>query len=908
LQPAAVPERLAQSASQPGHTIAGVAEKLLLLDGHSLAYRAFYALPADLSTPSGTITNAVFGFTSMLTKVLADEKPDYIGVAFDAPGGTFRDAMDANYKAGRKETPEVFSSQLPLIREVLDALEMPVVQVPGVEADDVIATLATRASDAGIDVVVVTGDRDTFQLVRDPHLKVLYNKRGVSDYALYDEAGIIERTGGVTPEQYPEYAALRGDNSDNLPGVPGIGEKTAAKLITTYGNLEGIYEHLEELPPKQRQNLTEMRDRVFLNREMSVLLRDVDCGAEISELKQGTFDREKVRVLFDQLAFRTLLPRMMEAVGAVAAEDEAAETLETEVEVLRDGAALASRLRDIARAGDRYALEARWDGSSPRPALAGLAIATTDGRVTYADGALMRDPEVAQAGGALVATGGPPLVAHRAKELMHGIGADIRTLQHDTAVMAYLLDPAEGKYLLEDLALRYLSLEVRSPDVEEGTLDFDGEAGVEDAGRRAAAVLRLADALVEALEARELIDLYLRIEQPLVRVLAKMENAGIGIDRRFLNELSTQLNKECDALMRRIWVHAGEEFNVNSTPQLRVVLFEKLGLTPVKKTKTGPSTDADSLQKMADDHPIVADLLRYREVEKLRSTYADALPPLIGPDGRVHATLKQTDTTTGRISSENPNLQNVPVRTADGREFRRAFVADEGWGLLTADYSQIELRVLAHLAEDPGLIEAFDQGLDVHTVTAAKVFGEDEANVTPEQRRFAKVVNYGLAYGMEAFGLAQRLGIDTGEAREILDSYFDGFPNVRDFMVRTVAEAKSRGYTTTIFGRRRQIAELSSDNFRIRQMGERMAQNAPVQGSAADIFKLAMIDVDRALDAGGFATRMLLTVHDELVFEVPLDEHAAVEPIIRDTMESVTELRVPLAVDIGFGPNWAEAK
>jgi DNA polymerase-1 len=885
-----------------------VAEKLLLLDGHSLAYRAFYALPADLSTPAGTITNAVFGFTSMLTKVLADEKPDYIGVAFDTPGGTFRNELDSEYKAGRKETPAVFSAQLPLIHEVLDALQMPVIEIEGVEADDVIATLGTRAADAGIDVVVVTGDRDTFQLVQDPHLKVLYNMRGVSDYALYDEAGIIERTGGVTPELYPEYAALRGDTSDNLPGVPGIGEKTAAKLVTTYGTLEGIYEHLDGLPPKQRQSLGEMRDRVFLNRQMSVLVRDVDCGVELSELKQGNFDREKVRVLFDQLAFRTLLPRMMEAVGAVAAEEEATESLDTEVETLRDATALAARIREVSAAGEPYAIEARWEGAHPHEHIAGFAIATGDGRVTYADGALLHDAAVTEAGGALVAAGGPPLVAHRAKELMHGLGTDVRTLKHDTAVMAYLLDPGEGKYLLEDLALRYLSLEVRSPDVEEGTLDFDGGAALEETGRRAAAILRLASALADALDARELTDLYVRIEQPLVRVLAKMEDAGIGIDRKFLDDLSAQLNKECDALMRRIWGHAGEEFNVNSTPQLRVVLFEKLGLTPVKKTKTGPSTDADSLQKMAQDHPIVEDLLRYREVEKLRSTYADALPPLIGPDGRVHATLKQTDTTTGRISSENPNLQNVPVRTADGREFRRAFVADEGWGLLTADYSQIELRVLAHLAEDPGLIDAFDKGLDVHTVTAAKVFDIGEADVTPEQRRFAKVVNYGLAYGMEAFGLGQRLGIETGEAREILDSYFDGFPNVREFMVRTVAEAKSRGYTTTIFGRRRQIAELASDNFRIRQMGERMAQNAPVQGSAADIFKLAMIDVDRALDDGDFRTRMLLTVHDELVFEVPLDERVAVEPIIRVTMEAVTKLRVPLAVDVGFGPNWAEAK
>jgi DNA polymerase-1 len=894
-------------ATQAGRTI-GSMPKLLLLDGHSLAFRAFYALPTDLSTPAGTITNAVFGFTSMLTKVLADEQPDFIGVAFDAPGGTFRDDMDPEYKAGRKETPDVFRSQLPLIREVLDALEIPVLEVEGVEADDVIATLATRAADEGIDVVVVTGDRDTFQLVCDPHLKVLYNKRGVSDYALYDEAGIIERTGGVRPDQYPEYAALRGDTSDNLPGVPGIGEKTAAKLVSTYGTLEGIFEHLDELPPKQRQSLGEMRDRVLLNREMSLLRRDVDCGAELSDLKQGAFDREKVRVLFDQLAFRTLLPRMMEAVGEVAAEDAATETLDAEIETIRDGGALVTRLRDVTHAGERYALEARWGGSSPRPDLAGLAIATSDGRVTYTDSELLRGADVRNELATLVGTDGPPLVAHRAKELMHGLDVDARTLQHDTAVMAYLLDPAEGKYRLEDLAVRYLSLEVRSPDVEEGTFDFDGQAGIEDTGRRAVAVLRLADALADALAARELTDLYERVEQPLVRVLAKMEDVGIGIDRAFLDELSAQLNKECDELMRRIWAHAGEEFNVNSTPQLRVVLFEKLGLTPIKKTKTGPCTDADSLQKMSEEHPIIEDLLRYREVEKLRGTYADALPPLIGPDGRVHATLKQTDTTTGRISSENPNLQNVPVRTADGREFRRAFVAEDGWGLLTADYSQIELRVLAHLAEDPGLIDAFDRGLDVHTVTAAKVFCTDETAVTPEQRRFAKVVNYGLAYGMEAFGLGQRLGIETGEAREILDSYFDGFPNVREFMVRTVQEAKQRGYTTTIFGRRRQIAELASDNFRIRQMGERMAQNAPVQGSAADIFKLAMIDVDRALESDAFHTRMLLTVHDELVFEVPIDERPAVEPVITATMESVTELRVPLAVDGGFCPNWAEAK
>ncbi|HUV11654.1 MAG TPA: DNA polymerase I, partial [Acidimicrobiia bacterium] len=633
------------------------------------------------------------------------------------------------------------------------------------------------------------------------------------------------------------------------------------------------------------------------------------CGVQPEDLLVGAFDRERVRVLFDQLAFRTLFARMMAAIGDTPDEDVPdAETLDVEVVVLRDAGVAAEHLGAIATRGARYALEGHWDGVPGRSALLGLGIAEEDGRVAYLDGAFLRDDDVLAAGGALVGDGGPPLVSHRAKDLMHGLGADVRTLTQDTALMAYLLDPADGKYLLEDLALRFLSLEVRSPDVEEGTLDLDGTAGSEDTGRRAAVVLRLADALAAALAARELTDLYERFERPLVRVLAKMERTGIRIDREFLLKLSAELNKECDRLMRAIWGHAGEEFNVNSTPQMRVVLFEKLGLTPVKKTKTGPSTDADSLQKMRDDHPIVEDLLRYREVEKLRSTYADALPPLIAADGRVHATFKQTDTTTGRISSEAPNLQNIPVRTADGREFRRAFVADDGFGLLTVDYSQIELRVLAHLAEDPGLVEAFERGADIHTATAAQVFGKAEGDVTSEDRRFAKVVNYGLAYGMEAYGLSQRMGVAVEDARDILDDYFSAFPNVASYMERTVAEAKSRGFTTTIFGRRRQIAELSSDNFRIRQMGERMAQNAPIQGSAADIFKLAMVEVDAALDVGGFATRMLLTVHDELVFEVPVEEREQVEPVLRTTMESVTELIVPLTVDIGFGPTWAEAK
>jgi DNA polymerase-1 len=881
--------------------------KLLLLDGHSLAFRAFYALPSDLATPAGTVTNAVYGFTSMLVKVLADEQPDQIAVVFDAPGRTYRHDLDDAYKGNRKETPDIFVPQLPLIREVVEALHIPVLEVQGVEADDVIATLATQADAAGIDAVLVTGDRDSYALVHDPHVKVLYNRRGVSDYALYDEAGILERT-GVTPAQYLDYAALRGDPSDNLPGVPGVGEKTAAKLISTFGDLEGIYEHLDELPPKQRENLGEARDRVFLNREISRLRTDVELDVGPADLVQGPWDREQVRVLFDQLAFRLLWPRLLDAVGEASAEPETSE-LDVEVDVVREPAAALARLEAITRDGALYAIEPRWDGAPGASGVRALAIATGDDFASYLDAELLRHADVRRALEELLGEGGPPLVAHRAKDLMHGLGIDIRALRFDTVVMAYLLDPGSaGKFALEDLVLRFLSVEVTSPDAEPGTLDLDGGVEIDHTGRRALAALQLASVLEDALVARELADLYERFERPLVRVLAQMEEAGIRVDRAFLADLSAELGKQCELLVQRIYAHAGEEFNVNSTPQLRAILFEKLGLVPVKKTKTGPSTDADSLQKMAGEHAIVEDLLRYREVEKLRSTYADALPPLIAADGRIHATFKQTDTTTGRISSEAPNLQNVPVRTADGRDIRKAFIAEEGSGLLTADYSQIELRVLAHLAEDPGLIDAFDRGVDVHTATAAKVFHVAESDVDDAQRRFAKVVNYGLAYGMEAYGLGQRLDIPTHEAAEILDAYFAGFPNVKSYMVETVREAKERGYTTTIFGRRRQITELASDNFRIRQMGERMAQNAPVQGSAADIFKLAMIELDTALEESGLGSRMLLTVHDELVLEVPVDERDATEGVVRDVMEHVTELLVPLVVDVGFGPTWAEAK
>ncbi len=898
--------------------------KLILLDGHSLAYRAFYALPTDLATPEGTVTNAVYGFTSMLVKLLADEQPDHIAVAFDAGAPTFRDEIDPEYKAGRKETPDLFRPQVGLIHEVLDALAIPTLEVEGVEADDVIATLADRAADEELDVIIVTGDRDSYQLVRDPHvaegggrgrggIQVLYNRRGVSDYVLYDEAGIEEKT-GVTSEHYPELAALRGDKSDNLPGVPGVGDKTAAKLINTYGSLDAIFEHLDEQTPKLRENLAEWQERVITNREMIELRRNVDLDVEPVDLKQASFDREKVRALFDQLAFRALWERLLEAIGEEIAETGA--SLDIEVEVVDQAGDAVKLLDGVRDAGERYALDGVWEGLAGHSPLQGLAVATGDGAPAYLPAAVL---DTATAGKALdaLARSDVPVVAHGAKELTHGLGERLLSgLDLDTEIAAYLVDPGSQRYELEELARRYLGVDLQPSDDGEaqGTLDLDGDAAegaalAERAGRRAAAVLRLADELREVLEARELTHLYDDIERPLVPVLAGMERLGIAVDLDFLDELSTDLTKERDRLESEIHGHAGEPFNVNSTKQLREVLFDRLDLTPVKRTPKGePSTDADSLERLSEEHPIVEQLLRYREVEKLRSTYADALPPLVADDGRIHTTFKQTGTTTGRISSERPNLQNIPIRTADGRVLRKAFVAEAGNELLAADYSQIELRVLAHLADDPGLIEAFERDADIHTITAAAVFGVEEAAVDDGQRRFAKVVNYGLAYGMEAYGLGQRLGIETEEAREILDSYFESFPNVAAFMDETVKDARTKGYTTTLFGRRRMLPELSSDNFRIRQMGERMAQNAPVQGTAADIFKLAMIDLDRELSARSLETRMLLTVHDELVFEVPDAEVDDAVALVVEVMEAAAELRVPLKVDAHTGPTWADAK
>jgi DNA polymerase-1 len=750
--------------------------------------------------------------------------------------------------------------------------------------------------------------------VEDPHVKVLYNRRGVSDFVLYDEAGIEERT-GVRPALYPQYAALRGDPSDNLPGVPGVGEKTAARLLNRYGDLDGVFAHLDEATPKLRESLRAHEDQVRRNVTATPLIRDVPVDVDLDDLRMGQWDVEVVRGLFGFLEFRTLFDRLVEAVGGQAAPPPPVEALDLEVRRIRDGAEAVTLLEKLGTSStEPVAVAAAWAGEEGRSPLTGLALVLDPSTAAWLDSALLAQPPVAAGLQRLFSTGGPPLEVHRAKELMRGLdrlGIDVLSLDVDTAIAAYLIDPAEGQYLLEDLAARYLGIEVRSPDAPPpGQLDLDGAATdpAEDAGRRAEAVARLAAGLDHAMGTRGLRRLYDDVERPLVRVLARMEKVGVRVDVARLRALSEGLVAEAKRLEAEIQELAGEPFLVNSTVQLRHILFDKLALQPQKKTKTGFSTDAASLEKLRGLHPIIEPLLRYREVEKLRSTYGETLLAEVGRDERIRATFNQTVARTGRLSSDRPNLHNIPIRTEEGRRIRRAFIPAEGCRFLVADYNQIELRVIAHLAQDPGLIDAFSSGEDIHRATASRIFGCDPDAVTIGQRSKAKMVSYGLAYGMEAYGLGQRLGISTEEAAEILAAYFTAFPQVRSYMDRTVAEARDRGYTETLFGRRRHIPELQSPNYRLRQAGERQAMNAGIQGLAADIFKMALVRLDRALEAGGYASRLVLQVHDEVILEVPPGEAHEVAEVTLEAMRNVCQLSVPLEVNLSWGDSWADAK
>jgi DNA polymerase I len=872
--------------------------RLFLLDGHSLAYRAFFALPQTLATSSGTVTNAVYGFTSMLIKLFGDEHPDLIAVAFDMGAPTVRLEMDADYKAGRSESPADFRPQLGLIEEVLDVLRIPVIRMEGHEADDAIGTLAIQASEAGLDAVIVTADRDFFQLVRERDegrgaISVLFNRRGISEIDRMDPAAVEGRY-GITPEQYLDFVALKGDTSDNIPGVPGIGDKTAAKLVNQFGSIEELLARTGELKGKQKENIEAAGERLALNKQLARIVTDLDLEFAPEDCVMGASDPEQVRSLFVSLEFRSLLDRLAEALGTAK---PVAEVAELDLRQVDEGELLA------ALKGGAAAVAVRAEDD----AIHGAAVSAGGAQGSYAP---IADPAALVDALADVAIAKQTHDAKVLERTATALGGGLDGVTFDTLIGGYLLDPGTTAYSLDKLSERYLGTDLLA-GVEEGD---DAQLFAEDPWRRtaveAAAIGLLSPVMEEQIDKQGLRSLLMDVELPLSSVLGRMEAHGIRLDVAYLDEIGEGVRDRMATLMHQIYEIAGREFNLNSPPQLREVLYGELGLQPGKKTPKGElSTDASVLEKLRDEHPIVDALLQWRELDKLNSTYLEALPKLAGPDGRVHTTFNQAAAATGRLSSTNPNLQNIPVRSEVGRQIRRAFIpgADDQV-LLVADYSQIELRVLAHLSGDEGLHEAFAAGDDIHAATAAKVFDLPIEHVDSELRRRAKAVNFGLAYGMNAWGLSQRLDIAPDEAQEIIDGYFEGFPKIKTYLTAQVERARLDGYTETLLGRRRYIPELTSDNRRLRELGERQALNAPIQGGASDVFKLAMIKVDRALqDHPKLGCHMLLTVHDELVFEVPKKHLKAASELVREGMEHAIELDVPLVASIASGPNWADA-
>ena len=877
--------------------------RLLLLDGHSLAYRAFFALPVEnFSTTDGQPTNAVYGFTAMLINVLRDEAPTHVAVSFDISRSNFRHDAYADYKANRAETPAEFKGQVSLVREVLDALRIPVVCAEGFEADDVIATLATQAAADGMDVLIVTGDRDAFQLV-DERVTVLYNARGVSDMRRMTPEAVQDKY-GLTPAQYPEFAALRGDPSDNLPGIPGLGEKTATKLIQQYGDVAGLVDHVDEVKGKVGDNLRAGIASVLRNRQLTELVRDVPLEVQPAELRLGQWDRDEVHRVFDALQFRVLRERLYATLSSV--EPEAEEGFEVDVQVLGPGEVTA--FLNALPQGVRVGLHLQGSWGRGTGLARGLAIAgPTAG---YVDLTAL-SPEDDKALGEWLADPTREKAMHDSKGPMLALSAagfQLAGLTSDTALAAYLALPGQGVFDLADLALRYLRRELRAEDTE-GQLSFEQDVtGAAHAALHAQAAVDLAVALDEDLERRGGTALLRDVELPLVQVLADCERVGIAADVEHLTALQDRLRSQVQHAAEEAYATVGHEFHLGSPKQLQTLLFDELGLPKTKKIKTGYTTDADALQNLIGTHPVIDALLAHREITRLLMVVEKQLLPTVSDDGRIHTTFKQMVAATGRLSSDNPNLQNVPVRTAQGREIRQGFVAGPGFeALMTADYSQIEMRIMAHLSEDEGLCEAFQTGEDLHTFVASRAFGVPVDQVDPELRRRVKAMSYGLAYGLSAFGLASQLRITTEEAKEQMAAYFERFGGVRDYLHNVVDQARKDGYTSTILDRRRYLPDLTSDNGQRRQMAERMALNAPIQGSAADIIKIAMLGVARSLREQGMTSRLLLQVHDELVLEVAEGERDKLEDLVRREMGNAFPLTVPLDISVGVGRTWDDA-
>lgn len=893
--------------------------RLLLIDGHSVAYRAFYALPAEnFATATGQHTNAVFGFTSMLINVLRDERPTHVAVAFDVSRHTFRSEAFAEYKAQRATSPEEFRGQVALIKEVLDALNITHVELEGYEADDIIATLATRASTAAepMEVFICTGDRDAMQLVNDK-VTVLYPRKGVSDLARMTPDAVEEKY-LVRPERYPELAALVGETSDNLPGVPKVGPKTAAKWLDAYDGLEGIFAHADSIKGVAGNNLRENIEQVKMNRRLNALVRDLTLPVQLTDLVHQEWNREATHELFDALEFRVLRDRLLEAFPLDDAEPEGG--FEIDGVILEPGE-VASWLDEHTDADTTTGLTITGTWRRGTGDAASIAFATVSGAAAWLDVSTLT-PKDDAALARWFSDSSHAKAIHDAKGPLHALrarGWDLQGLSCDTQLAAYILRPDQRTFDLEDLTIRHLKRELRvngeaaaSPDDGQDALFADAaqvDREREDDMVRARAVIDLALALRDELDAREQLPLLTDVELPVQRSLAGMESVGIAIDTDKLDELRSDFDARVRAAQEAAWEVLGEEVNLGSPKQLQRVLFEDLQMPKTRRTKSGHTTDAAALQWLyaTTEHPFLAHLLAHRDAIRLRQT-VDGLLEAVGDDGRIHTTFEQTVAATGRLSSTDPNLQNIPIRTEAGRRIREAFVVGDGYeSLMTADYSQIEMRIMAHMSGDDGLIDAFNSGFDFHTTMASHVFDVAPEAITPEQRAKIKAMNYGLAYGLSAYGLSQQLGIEVGEAKALMDDYFERFGGVRDYLQGVVEQARRTEYTATILGRRRYLPDLMSSNRQRREMAERMALNAPIQGSAADIIKVAMLDVETAMAEASLTSRVMLQVHDELVLEVAPGERDELERLVRDKMGHAVELAVDLNVSVGVGHSWHDA-
>jgi DNA polymerase-1 len=852
-------------------------KKLLLIDGHSMAYRAFYALPVDnFKSSTGQPTNAIYGFASMIINLIKEEKPTHIAVAFDVSRKTFRSEKFPEYKAQRAATPDEFRSQLSHINELITGFGIKYFGIEGFEADDIIATLAKSAEKKGFEVAICTGDRDAFQLVNN-QITVLYPKKGVTEMSRMTPDAVFEKY-GLTPLQYPDFAALRGDPSDNLPSVPGVGEKTATKWIVDYKSLENLLEHAAEIGGKVGDSLRANIDAIKLNRVLTQLLEDVQIPATVDDLLWNGFDAYLVNNLFDTLEIKALKERVK-----VLPQSGSEEPIKAKKDLIIKKVASSEINSLIAKANATVAVHFEFN----EDLLTNYSVAIDD-LVVY----LVGDSNI-----------GEWITDPKVKKIVHGAKAPIKNLgllglDSDVEILAYLNNPGSRNLDLADLAQRLLG----------ASLEQDG-LFVEFNAQAANWIFAINKILFAELKEKNMVDLYLELELPTLAALAKLEKIGIGVDQANLEKLSKNFMSVVAEETKGAYKDAGHEFNVASPKQLQAVLFDELKLPKTKKIKTGFTTDAESLAWLLakTKHPILQHLMRIRETSKLQTTI-DGLISAIGKDGRIHTTFQQTVAATGRLSSTEPNLQNIPVRTEEGREIRNCFIAQPPFKeLLTADYSQIEMRIMAHLSSDAGLIKAFESGEDLHSTVGAQVFGVKPSEVDAEMRRTIKAMSYGLAYGLSAFGLAQQLDIDPTKAGELMSKYFERFGGIRDYLKSVVVEAREKGYTETILGRRRYLPDLNHDNRQRREIAERAALNAPIQGSAADIIKIALLNVNEEIAKAALKSRALLQVHDELIFEVMPGEREALEAIVKNGMSSAFKLRVPLDVNIGFGRSWDAA-